>query len=61
MLPGEAPVKRVTRGSPPPGDSVILTPPPHGVLATGHDIFTLLIFTRNHFKLDGRVTHPVVS
>jgi hypothetical protein len=31
------------------------------VLAACHDIFTLLVFSRNHFKLDGCVTHSMVS
>lgn len=39
----------------------LLTPAAHCVLATRHDIFTLLVFTRNHFKFDGSVTHSMVS
>jgi len=39
----------------------VLTPASHCVLATSHDIFTLLIFTRNHFKFYGCVTHSMVS
>lgn len=39
----------------------VLTPAAHCVLAARHDIFTLLVFTRNHFKLDGCVTHSMVS
>lgn len=38
-----------------------LTPASHCVLAARHDVFALLVFTRNHFKLDGGVSHPVVS
>lgn len=38
-----------------------LTPAAHCVLSARHDIFTLLVFTRNHFKLDGCVTHSMVS
>lgn len=38
-----------------------LTPAAHCVLATRHDIFALLVFTRNHFKFDGCVTHSMVS
>lgn len=46
----------------PPGSREgVLTPPAHCVLATRHDVFTLLVFPRNHFKLDRRVTHPMVS
>ena len=43
------------------GRGVCLTPAAHCVLATRHDIFTLLVFTRNHFKLDGGIPHPMVS
>lgn len=39
----------------------VLTPAAHCVFAARHDIFTLLVFTRNHFKLDGCVTHSMVS
>lgn len=43
------------------GGDGVLTPAAHCVLAARHDIFTLLVFTRNHFKLDGCITHPMVS
>lgn len=39
----------------------VLTPPAHCVLAARHDVFALLVFTRNHLKLDGCVTHSMVS
>lgn len=44
-----------------PGGGEVLTPTAHSVLATRHDIFTLLVFTRNHFKLDRGIPHPMVS
>lgn len=43
------------------GGETVLTPAAHCVFATRHDIFALLVFTRNHFKLDGCVTHSMVS
>lgn len=43
------------------GEEGALTPAAHCVLAARHDIFALLVFTRNHFKLDGCVTHSMVS
>lgn len=43
------------------GRRQILTPPAHCVFAACHNIFTLLVFPRNHFKLDGCVTHSMVS
>lgn len=39
----------------------LLTPATHGVLPTGHHIFTLLVFPRNHLKLNARVSHSMVS
>lgn len=42
-------------------NSFILTPPAHCVFAARHNIFALLVFPRNHFKLDGCVTHAMVS
>ena len=41
--------------------AVLLTPPSHGVFATRHDVFALLVLARDHLKLDAGVAHPMVS
>ena len=43
------------------GGVVQLTPPSHGVFATRHDVFALLVLARDHLKLDAGVAHPMVS
>ena len=39
----------------------LLTPATNSVLPTGHHIFTLLVFPRNHFKFNAGVSHSMVS
>lgn len=40
---------------------VLLTPPSNGMFPTSHNVFTLLVFSWDHLKLDAGVPHPMVS